>query len=551
MKSTIRCALLGLILWYGCLHASAQISLPIITGDGVALGGSGTIIGNIDNEGHWEPGQTWGALYASGPLEVTSMQVKTTPEGYSDQVFTDDTATISGKLELFPGHDLYRPQTAFSILTASNGVTGQFGEATLDDLIFLDIPVLEYGESNIVVVVHRKPFASVALTKNQKNVAKALDVIIDSVIAGESPGLSNLVDGVFGSPSAGSAQEAFNSASGEIHGTLKVADIQQHDTFVKTVTAHTGRMDAKKSQAEASRNRVRIAANGVFVPATPDTDDLPWEIWGKGYGSWGHFDSDQNARGAHYDLQGFSGGLDRTFGKVLAGFALGYSHNTVDSSGGPLSRGKVDAFQFAGYANYESGPWNWDAVLSYAHLMTETKRRLVVGSISQTLEGDYDGNIFGVSAGGSYRFALGPINVQPGVGFDYIHLCLDDFSEHNPDGDSANGLHVSELEMDSLRSSMGVRLTAPFGKRTRFIPELRVAWEHEFLDREGDYRGQFIGGGPVFNSYGVKTGVDSVVAGAGLTVAFSERVQVFVNYEARLNDRSTAQTVSGGFSVGW
>jgi outer membrane autotransporter protein len=129
-------------------------------------------------------------------------------------------------------------------------------------------------------------------------------------------------------------------------------------------------------------------------------------------------------------------------------------------------------------------------------------------------------------------------------------LSQDSFNETGTNTFDGNnyGLHVNSVAMDSLRTALGVRLAAQFGKTNgvQFIPALRVAWEHEFADKTADVNASFIGGSGDFVVRGVELGADSGVLGAGLTVSFNKAIQGFVNYDAHLNARMSSHAVSGG-----
>jgi outer membrane autotransporter protein len=235
---------------------------------------------------------------------------------------------------------------------------------------------------------------------------------------------------------------------------------------------------------------------------------------------------------------------------MLVGLAVGYSHDDA-SVGGPGASGSVDAIQFAGYGGYVNGPWHLDGIFSYGYLQTDTKRFINVGSIYQEADGSYDGNVFSLSTEGGYAFKAGPVTIEPTLGLNYAHLSQDSFNETSPaPGNNNYDLNVHSVDMDSLRSAVGVRLAAQFGKKdgVQFIPALRAAWEHEFMDKTADVNANFIGGSGDFVVRGVKLGADSGVLGAGLTVSFNEAIQGFVNYDAHLNSQLTSHAISGGLS---
>jgi outer membrane autotransporter protein len=262
-------------------------------------------------------------------------------------------------------------------------------------------------------------------------------------------------------------------------------------------------------------------------------------------------DGDGNASGGDFTIGGVNGGLDyRLSPEMLVGLAVGYSHDDA-SVGGPGASGKVDAIQFGGYGGYVNGPWHLDGIFSYGFLQTDTKRFINVGSIQQEADGKYDGGVFSLSTEGGYAFKFDWLTIEPTVGLNYAHLSQDSFSETGMASDGNNyGLSVNSVDMDSLRSVLGVRLAAQLGKKdgVQFIPDVRAGWEHEFMDKTADVNASFVGGSGDFVVRGVELGADSGVLGAGLTVAFNKAIQGFVNYDANLNKRLNSHSISGGLS---
>jgi outer membrane autotransporter protein len=392
----------------------------------------------------------------------------------------------------------------------------------------------------------------VANTYNQYSVAGALDGIVDSHGA-----MSNLVNEFFWLPSASAARAALDSMSGEIHGSLGMLDVQQQDAFNNSVALRTGRISAGgASGGSAAAKPIQLASAGsTLPPMQPDASQLLDNFvldnaWLQGFGSFGHLDGDGNASGGNFTISGLSGGLDyRLCPEMLVGLAVGYSHDDA-TVGGPGASGTVDAIQFAGYGGYVNGPWHLDGIFSYGYLKTDTKRFINVGSISQEADGSYDGNIFSASTEGGYAFGAGPVTIEPTVGLNYARLWQCGFNET---GAGPDGLSVNSVDMNSLRTVLGARLSAQFGDKdgVQFVPALHAAWERELMDKTADVNARFIGGGGDFIVHGVELGADSAVLGASLTVTLNRAIQGFVNYDANLNSRLSSHTVSGGLSYSW
>ncbi len=539
----------------GVLRVNGTLTSAAVTiNAGTTLAGTGKIFGAVNNFGTISPGNSLGTLNIAGALTFQTgsffdLEVGSATPGNSDKIVVTGapgTATLNGgEVRATVPRVLYAPDTTYPILITDGGVTGTFALLTPStNSVFLD-PRLQYKPTNVSLLLGRT-FASVASTPNQGATAQGLDSAV------QTPGaLSNLLTEMFWLGSASEARRALDSLSGEIHGTIGMLDAVQLRLFTDVARGRLGRIRAGKEGAEfASAQPVQLASTSPSLPGSGAAPDKPWGGWARGFGLFGQLDDDGNAAGGDFTIGGGSGGLEYLIcPNMLAGFAVGYSQNDV-SVEARQSSGNVDGVQLAGYASYVSGPWYLDGILGYGFLQTETQRRISVGPIQQTAEAEYDGHVLTASAEGGYTFKCGLLEIQPSAGLSYAGLWQDDFVET---GAGPNGLSGQNLEYDSLRSLVGLRLAAQFGKPKgpKFVPEVRARWEHEFLDQNASFDARFIGGGGSFVTRGVQLGRESVVVGAGLAVVFSQDVSAYVDYDAHFNDQLTAHAVSGGVSVRW
>ncbi len=376
-------------------------------------------------------------------------------------------------------------------------------------------------------------------------------------MTGSSPTMTNLISRFLQLTSPAQAQAALDSLSGEIYGTLGMLGVQQQDAFDNSIAQRTGRISsgAQSGEFATSWKPVQLADAGSTLPPMQQAEVYqPLDFWLQGIGTFGHLDDDGNAQGGNYTIGGTSGGLDyRVRPDLLVGLGAGYSHDNADV-GGPGANGKVDAYQVGGYGGYVNGPWHLDGILSYGYLHSDTTRFINVGTINQQAGGSYDGGVFSLSTEGGYAFKFDWLTAEPSLGLNYAHLWQDSFSETGTASDGNNyGLNVNSMDMNSVRSTLGVRLGAQLGQPdgVQFIPAAHALWEHEFADRYADVNASFVGGSSTFDTHGVELGADTALLGGGLTVAFNKTIQGFVNYDAELNSQLNSSTVSGGLTITW
>jgi uncharacterized protein with beta-barrel porin domain len=557
----------------GSLDAPFLTNSSILDSDTTGLGGSGIIVGNVDNHGYISPGNSIGTMTIIGSYtNGGNYYAEVANTGASDHIAVSDAAVINdGNVVVettAPTFDpaagnagIYAVQTKYTLLTATNGRSGMFVTSSIVQPEWSQSPLfpligssLLYDPTNVYLVLNRTPFNSVARTINQHSVAGALDGV---GVVGLSPTMANLVYEFYWLGSASQAQHALDSLSGEIHGSMGLLNVQQQGAFNNTIAQRTGRISVGGGSGEfaTSWKPVLLASAGSTPPPMPEQQvNQPWDFWMQGIGSFGKLKNDGNATGGNYTISGMSGGMDyRVNPELLLGLGMGYSHDDA-GVGGPGANGTADAYQIGAYGGYVSGPWHLDSILSYGFLNTDTKRFINVGPIHQEADGSYDGGVFSVSAEGGYAFKFDWLTVEPTVGLDYAHLFQGGFAETGTASDGNNyGLNVKRVKMDSLRSSLGVRLAGRFGKPdgVQFIPALNGVWKHEFADRYADLNASFVGGSGDFVVRGVELGADTAVLGAGLTVEFNKTIQGFANYNANLNSKNESSTISGGLGISW
>lgn len=559
--------------WAGGSLPAILTNSAILNSDTNGLGGSGTIVGNVDNHGYFSPGNSIGTLTILGSMTNSgNYYVEVTNTGASDQIAVSGAAVINGgNVVVEPFQPTFNPQagnagiyavqTSFTILTATNGVFGTYAAATIDSnnlvqsvLFPLSGSSLSYGANNVTLVLNRTPFNSVAQSFNQNSVANALDGV---GVTGLSATMATLVNQFYWQTNAAQARAALNSLGGDIHATLGMLDVRQQEAFNGLIAQRTGRISAGARSGDFATGwkPIQLASADSTSSSMQQAEmDQPLDFWVQGIGAFGHLDGDGNAQGGDFSVGGLGGGLDYRFTpELLGGLGIGYSHGSADV-GGPGANGTVDDYQVAGYGGYVQGPWHLDGILSYGLLHTDTKRFINVGSIHQQANGSYDGGVLTLSTEGGYAIQFDQFTLEPTLGLNYAHLSQDSFSETGAAADGNNyGLNVNSVDMDSVRSSMGVRLGAQLGAAdsTQYLAELHALWEHEFADRYAVANESFVGGSGAFDVRGVELGADTLRLGGGLTVAFTQSVQGFVNYEAGLNSQINSSTISGGLSISW
>ncbi|MBV9977267.1 MAG: autotransporter outer membrane beta-barrel domain-containing protein, partial [Hyphomicrobiales bacterium] len=140
------------------------------------------------------------------------------------------------------------------------------------------------------------------------------------------------------------------------------------------------------------------------------------------------------------------------------------------------------------------------------------------------------------------------VSVTPYAALDYVNAHVSGFSETGGFG----ALSVNAADTNSFQTTLGVRLTSRIavGNYGTIIPEVRLGWNHEFLDASQKITAALVGvAGSGFSATGIAFGRDAALIGAGFSMELSPDAKVFVDYDGRLASRLQEHSISGGLKV--
>jgi uncharacterized protein YhjY with autotransporter beta-barrel domain len=275
-----------------------------------------------------------------------------------------------------------------------------------------------------------------------------------------------------------------------------------------------------------------------------------WGAWASGTVTL----SDQSATGTSNGFHATTGsptiGIDcRITPHFLLGALANYS--TVGANFSDGSRLGNEGGLFGLYGAWHQAGWHVYGVAAGGYSSYDIDRKTLAGAIAHAHPGS--SNAISDFTGG-YDLALTrTLTFTPELGLTYTHLGVDGYSEA---GAGAFNLIVGQQDIDSLRTHLGGRLATTFQwNGVTFMPEIRAAWYHEFLD---DSRGvsTSLPGAPTLGSFAVQTNDterDFALVGIGLNTAFTGAglpMAAFINYDVQAGqDNFIAHNIDAGFRV--
>ena len=500
----------------GTLQLDGKLGGDLSMASGTVLSGTGTG-GNVVLQSGAEvsPGGqgTAGTLAFTGDLTMaagTRYTVDVNDAGKGDRLDVAGHASLQGGsvVSLGTGGN-WNTSTTYTILSATNGVTGSFGSVSTD-LAFLT-PSLAYTANAVNLTLARNDvaFPDVAVTRNERATAGAVEALGTGTAAYDT--ILHL--------DAADARAAFDSLSGEIHASVRTAIA-----------------DDQRYQREAINNHL------LDTDAAGESEGA--SAWASGWGHWGNHDGDGNAARMSANGGGLLIGADTVVAQsTRVGFALGSGQISASTPARDASA-DVRTHTAGLYAGGREGAFQWQAGALYGQQKIRTHRGVAVGDVAARVGSDDDGHAAQGYVEGAYVFDGSRGSWAPFVNVAYQQLRTPTIHEYGSFG---------ALDIDSDRSSqtfgtlglrgeikLGDAGTALFGS---------VGWRHAWGDVDSASRMRFADGGTAFDIQGVPIAEDAGTISAGLRFRPSSAVTIDATYSGQF--ASDAKDQAARLSLNW
>ena len=513
------------------------------------LGGSGQVNGDVINSGIVSPGNSIGTFTVAGNythVSAGSHLAEVSPTGVSDKVVVVGSVALQGgALNVVPQPGLYAPRTTYTLITAGNGLSGQFSAATTDG--FLQ-PSLSYDANNAYLTLQIGGFAAAAQTPTQAAVGGALDAGAPS-----ATGDFATILGTIASLNSSQVLPFLTSISGQNYSAFSNSMVQSAQLFMNNFALQVG-----GGSVGPRGNRVALAeactvACQTFSPAT-------WGAWGGALGSTGTVGTGAVTGSTTYNVGGFAAGLDRLLApNFLAGVTVGYTTGTQWVSGFS-GQSSSNTFQVGLYGSFFEGPFYLDGMASYAYSTNQMWRNISIPNLQQrTAQGLTGANqLFGQIEGG-YRFtfggtALGAVAMPFITPFARLQGYTGTQNAFTETGAQSLNLSVAAQTTNSLRSVIGVQLggSMDLGWRDRLYAQLRLGWSHEFADVTRPVTSSLAGAPSfLFTTYGATPTRDGAVVGVQATTSVAEASSVYLRYEGNIAGQDSTHALTAGVRMTW
>lgn len=290
-----------------------------------------------------------------------------------------------------------------------------------------------------------------------------------------------------------------------------------------------------------SANPNWVASSGMRQFAGYELNDNRMMLWANG----GHSFSDGDAVGYTSKTEtsltnaaiGFDYAVNDDF--IVGAFAAYSGGKTEMKSSGSDTESSMRSLgiYFSGTRDDKDGSFYYMGMASYGMGEYDFTRTTSIGSYASKASASPDGSqAIGYLALGyewdagsqalSYQWTTGPM-----VSLRYAYNSVDGYTES---GNGADTLKVDDYSYDSLLASVGWRSTVRFDIQecVTLVPELRLSWQHEFLDGKDKIDAALaLPGATPFSTEMNKEGSDYMTAGVGVTVLIAEATTVSLDYD--------------------
>jgi uncharacterized protein with beta-barrel porin domain len=368
-------------------------------------------------------------------------------------------------------------------------------------------------------------------------------------IAAANPGsdIAAVVAAISALSSVCAIQDALLQLDPNVEGALPQVSFQANKQFTNMFSKHMGYgrcvyatecdedcvIDVPRTEEQLADCELK-KEEGCFSAMNCKNVENRYEVWGDGFGHFGHGDSQGDFTSYNSKIYGGMLGFQAPLNQVMSlGLGGGYAHSNIDRRHGGDST--IHTYDGTLYASYDPTHWYVDTALSFDWHRYHDKRRIEFPGIDRTAKARYNGQEYsGVLATGYRFYTKNCATITPLASLQYSYLHVSNYHEH---GAGDLNLHVESQQYHFLESSLGLKLARPVQtKKGAFVPEVHALWLHDFFKERMDLDTTFSGVAEQAGSFetkGPRLDRDYGDLGAGITFITCKRlaIQLVYNYQ--------------------
>jgi len=377
----------------------------------------------------------------------------------SGNVTLEDGATIDPRLSTV----LANPTTSFTIIQAGTLIANaNFGNIRGENSPFL---------YNTVLTRDPLDANSLILTLQLRNTAElGLDVVQAAAFTSAFEALQNS-DALGGAFVGLTDQVSFNAAYNQLLPEFSAAAVQ---FVMANIDGATGAVGSHLNSARRSQEK-------------------PGGLWIEQFA----FYADKSITGSSEQYRGYgfgiTGGFDTAFGPFHnAGINIGFATTEVEDVLGVDEPLDVLTVQSGIYGGIEFGKLGVDLYAGGGYDDFESSRNVIIGSYSQSAQGNWSGYHFNGSATAGYKLDFGKYFVRPSASLSYLNMNENAFIEQ---GSSDIAQAIDSRQVDVGTATGMLEFGANFARNRAWAsPSIRVGFRNDFINGGIITTGRFANG---------------------------------------------------------
>ncbi|UEM21982.1 autotransporter domain-containing protein [Skermanella mucosa] len=545
----------GTVRLTGSLESTGRVTVAA----GAGLGGSASIAtATLANAGTVSPGSETGSI---GTLAVTggftnastgTLAVDIDAAGRSDLLQADGTAVLDGgTLALTAASGTYAQDTAYTVLSATGGVTGRFAtlSGSLPSLFLM--PEVSYGADAVRVTVVRNAttYESVASGAAGTAVARALDQAQGSATGNLKTALGRL-----NQLDAAQAASAFDQMAPDASNAFSTIATGASSRFRDAVGQRLGAVRSAGG-ANAPGQQFAFAGNPAELAAAPAdaaAESSRGGVWGRGFGLYGRADGDAGMdNGFDWRGGGMQFGADAEVAPgTVVGVSAGFSRTIVlhERAG---TDGDVSSYQLGLYGSQTWGRTDLNVQVGVAQNDYHGSRRIDFVPNPGLATSDFGGTELSAAVEGGRTYDVHGFDVRPAAGLSWTRFVQDSYTENGATGAE---LAVSGKAENALTATLGVAASAPFRTETlgTVTPSLEVRWGYDLVQPDATITSRFAGAtGGSFTVEGNEPSRNAVILAAGVSAELPMGLALNLGGAAELRDGQQAYALLGRIRYQW
>jgi uncharacterized protein with beta-barrel porin domain len=550
----------------GKLSVNNTLASDVLVNSGGALGGTGTINGDVMNSGTIAPGNSIGTLHINGTFtsdaaSITQIEINntgTTPGVNNDLItVTGDAVIDGGTVSVITSTSVgFTAGSRYTFLQASNSLTGTFSGISTNTP-FLNA-TLEYDYINrfAAFVLSRSAtnYYDVAQTYNQAQLAAYLDTISQTATGDLATVLDQL-----NTLSASQARSAFDQMTGYVGPSATAVKMLTNNFMFQRIAINSGfegdfgsprDMNGQPYGATEFDDDIQFVG---YQPGTAQTMPVyrlggrnrrqhTWNAWSTGYGS---FASGGNIIG-DYAAAGNLTSIYRYLNDVVKFGLIGAFNYVRVGTDAPVQSSRTNDYQFGSYLRADDGETH--ALLAYTAGFDDinTSRNIQFAGINRVATGSTDGWQNTVYTEIGRRVPVWDFDIQPVLGLQYTYLRQNGYQETGAGGIN---LAAGGIDADALYGLLGARF---FCDELMGNWEFHTFWLRNYLDPRNTMSSNFVGaGGAGFTTQGLDLGNDSALLGGTGSWFLTDRISLALSYDAYIANNTVFSYGAGSIQCRW